>query len=118
MSFVSNLTDQEDPDEKRSLTIQAIKELPTANRDTLAFLMVHLHHISQSAATKMSTSNLARVFGPTIVGHSMIDAPSAARMAEVPKQVQVMEGFFKINEEFWNKIVSPPPSFSPTRKRP
>ena len=39
-------------------------------RDTLAFVILHLMRVSQSPATKMPVHNLAKVFGPTIIGYS------------------------------------------------
>ena len=48
---------------------QCISELPQANRDTLACLMLHLQKVAQSPDTQMSFANLAKVLGPTIVGH-------------------------------------------------
>ena len=35
-------SDKTDEDDSASATYQAVSELPQANRDTLAFLMVHL----------------------------------------------------------------------------
>ncbi|KAK4817424.1 hypothetical protein QYF61_013491, partial [Mycteria americana] len=47
-----------------------VSKLPPANRDTLAFLMLHLLRVSRSPDCKMDVFNLSRVFGPTLVGHS------------------------------------------------
>ncbi|XP_010181318.1 PREDICTED: rho GTPase-activating protein gacR-like, partial [Mesitornis unicolor] len=46
-----------------------VSKLPPANRDTLAFLMLHLLRVSRSPDCKMDVLNLSRVFGPTLVGH-------------------------------------------------
>ena len=48
---------------------QCVSELPPANRDTLAYLMVHLQKVAQSPACQMPITNLAKVLGPKIVGH-------------------------------------------------
>lgn len=48
----------------------AINRLPTANRDTLAFLMQHFLRIANATDVKMPASNIAKIFGPTIVGYS------------------------------------------------
>lgn len=47
-----------------------IARLPKANRDTLAFLILHLQRVATCAAVQMPISNLAKVFGPTVVGYS------------------------------------------------
>eukprot|EP00731_Ephydatia_muelleri_P009343 Em0004g1681a len=49
-------------------TLEAIAELPPANKDTLAFIILHLQKVaSYSESNKMPTASLAKVFGPTIV---------------------------------------------------
>ena len=48
---------------------QCVSELPQANRDTLAFVTIHLQKVAQALECKMPLANLAKVFGPTIVGH-------------------------------------------------
>ncbi|MBN3300951.1 RGAP1 protein, partial [Amia calva] len=60
-----------DDDNSTAAMCQAVGELPPPNRDTLAFLMLHLQRVMKSSFCKMDLNNLARVFGPTIVGHSV-----------------------------------------------
>ena len=47
-----------------------MSELPRPNRDTLAFLILHLQKVADSGACQMPANNLAVVMGPTIVGYS------------------------------------------------
>ena len=68
---------------------QAISELPRPNRDTLAFLILHLQKVAESPDCKMPVDNLAVVMGPTIVGYSSTD-PQAIRMEAEP-QKRVMQ---------------------------
>ena len=49
---------------------QAVSELPRPNRDTLAFLILHLQKVADSPDCMMPADNLAKVMGPTIVGYS------------------------------------------------
>ena len=51
-------------------SFQAVSELPRPNRDTLAFLILHLQKVADSVVCKMSADNLSMVMGPTIVGYS------------------------------------------------
>ncbi|XP_034485840.1 GTPase-activating protein RacGAP84C [Drosophila innubila] len=44
----------------------AVVDLQQAHRDTLAFLMLHWQRIAQSPSVKMSISNIAVVFAPTL----------------------------------------------------
>lgn len=62
MFYVQDATDAE------SELYQAVSELPRPNRDTLAYMILHLQKIAQSPECKMPTDNLAVVMGPTIVG--------------------------------------------------
>lgn len=81
----TQLTDKQDAD---AALYQAISELPQPNRDTLAFLMLHLQRVSSSAECKMPISNLAKVFGPTLVGYSSQE-PSLTMLHETKHQVAV-----------------------------
>ncbi len=52
-------------------TLEAIACLPSPNKDTLAFLILHLQRVAaQHQANKMPMVSLAKVFRPTIVGES------------------------------------------------
>lgn len=82
----TELTDKQDAD---AALYQAISGLPQPNRDTLAFLMLHLQRVSSSAECKMPISNLAKVFGPTLVGYSSQE-PSRM-LSETKHQVAVRE---------------------------
>lgn len=79
------LTDKQDTD---AALYQVISELPQPNRDTLAFLMLHLQRVSSSADCKMPISNLAKVFGPTLVGYRSQE-PSLTMLNETKHQVAV-----------------------------
>ncbi|RWS30946.1 rac GTPase-activating protein 1-like protein [Leptotrombidium deliense] len=98
--------DLEQDEDKKSYLYQAIGELPQANRDTLAYIIVHLQRISVSAACRMPKSNLAKVFGPTIVGYSMLNPPPMTLMGESPKQVSVMEALLDIPAEYWDHFLT------------
>ncbi|NWZ49107.1 RGAP1 protein, partial [Haliaeetus albicilla] len=66
-----------------------VSKLPPANRDTLAFLMLHLLRVSRSPDCKMDVLNLSRVFGPTLVGHSSANPTPLAIMEDTPRQSKV-----------------------------
>jgi len=81
----TTLTDKQDAD---AALYQAISELPQPNRDTLAFLMLHLQRVSSSPECRMPISNLATVFGPTLVGNTS-NKPSSIMLNEIKHQVAV-----------------------------
>lgn len=89
----TTMTDKQDAD---AALYQAISELPQPNRDTLAFLILHLQRVSSSPECKMPISNLAKVFGPTLVGYSSQE-PSLMMLSETKQQVAVRTFFRSFN---------------------
>ncbi|KAF7395155.1 hypothetical protein HZH68_009205 [Vespula germanica] len=86
---------------------QAISELPQPNRDTLAFLILHLQRVSSSAECKMPISNLAKVFGPTLVGFSSQEPSPTSMLSETKNQVAIVESLLKIPSDYWANFVNP-----------
>uniref|UniRef100_A0A665T972 Rac GTPase activating protein 1 n=1 Tax=Echeneis naucrates TaxID=173247 RepID=A0A665T972_ECHNA len=97
------------PDDGNSLAMmyQTICELPQPNRDTLACLMIHLQNVSQSIDTKMDVNNLARVFGPTIVGHAGPDPDHMTILHDTNRQPRVVERLLSIPESYWSQFAHP-----------
>lgn len=84
---------------------EAIMDLPDANRDTLSFIVLHLQRISETPECKMPISNLARVFGQSIVGNSSPNAPNVDIINEVRMQHQVVENLIKIPSLFYQSFI-------------
>ncbi|XP_025095541.1 rac GTPase-activating protein 1-like isoform X2 [Pomacea canaliculata] len=84
---------------------EAVNSLPTANRDTLAFLIQHLQKVAASPACKMPITNLAKVFGPTIVGYSCQEPQPMQMINETRKQAMVVERLLELPTDFWSKIL-------------
>ncbi|XP_030310345.1 rac GTPase-activating protein 1 [Calypte anna] len=78
-----------------------VSKLPPANRDTLAFLMLHLLRVSCSPDCKMDVFNLSRVFGPTLVGHSSANPTPLAIMEDTPRQCKVVARLLSLPHDFW-----------------
>jgi len=85
---------------------QAISELPQPNRDTLAFIMLHLQRVAESKETKMSISNLARTIGVTIVGYSSADPSPEEIMKASQYQTATVEKLLQIDSDYWNTYIS------------
>ncbi|XP_075037119.1 rac GTPase-activating protein 1-like isoform X2 [Mixophyes fleayi] len=90
----------------KSEICQAVQELPAANRDTLAFLVLHLYRVIRSPECQMDKMNLSRVFGPTIVGHSMAEPSPLIIMQDTPRQAKVMSLLLSLPSGFWNQFLS------------
>ncbi|CAN9512395.1 unnamed protein product [Ophioblennius macclurei] len=97
----------EDDDNSVALLYQTISELPPPNRDTLACLMIHLQKVSQSVDTKMDVHNLARVFGPTLVGHAVPDPDPMTILNDTTRQPRVVQRLLNIPGSFWSRFAYP-----------
>ncbi|KYO26354.1 rac GTPase-activating protein 1-like [Alligator mississippiensis] len=82
-----------------------VMQLPPANRDTLAFLVLHLLRVARSPACKMDRANLARVFGPTLVGYGSADPPPLTILEDTPRQCKVVDRLLSLPPEFWQRFM-------------
>ncbi|XP_076840436.1 rac GTPase-activating protein 1 [Brachyhypopomus gauderio] len=94
-----------DEDNSIALMYQTISDLPPANRDTLAFLIIHLQRVAQSTDTKMDVTNLSRVFGPTIVGHAVADPDPVTILQDTKRQPKVVERLLGLPVEYWSQFM-------------
>ncbi|NXG28007.1 RGAP1 protein, partial [Dromaius novaehollandiae] len=83
----------------------AVSKLPPANRDTLAFLMLHLLRVSRSPDCRMDVLNLSRVFGPTLVGYGSANPTPLAIMEDTPRQCKVVARLLSLPPDFWRCFV-------------
>lgn len=82
-----------------------IDTLPIPNRHTLAFVFLHLRKVARVQENLMDFKALARVLGPTIVGHACLN-PTGPRMYEDTRiQPMLMELFLGISDEYWHVIL-------------
>ncbi|XP_023197386.1 rac GTPase-activating protein 1-like isoform X2 [Xiphophorus maculatus] len=95
-----------DEDNGSAVLYRAVSELPKANRDTLAFLMIHLHKVMRSPQCQMDQNNLARVFGPTIVGHSIAEPSPTTIMKDTTIQPKVVYCLLSIPENYWRQVLT------------
>ncbi|KAI1891145.1 hypothetical protein AGOR_G00161670 [Albula goreensis] len=95
----------EDDDNSIAMMYQTISDLPQANRDTLAFLILHLQRVSQSPDTRMDIINLGRVFGPTIVGHAVPDPGPMTILQDTKRQPKVVERLIGLPVEYWSQFM-------------
>ncbi|XP_076022994.1 rac GTPase-activating protein 1 [Genypterus blacodes] len=94
-----------DDDNSIALIYQTIGDLPHPNRDTLAFLVLHLQRVADSLDTKMDISNLARVFGPTIVGHAVPNPEPMMILHDTKRQPKVVERLLSLPADYWGQFV-------------
>nr|CAD7430474.1 unnamed protein product [Timema monikensis] len=99
----SEMASQEDG---KAAIYQAIAELPQPNRDTLAFVILHLQRVMESPEVKMPIDNIAKVFGPTLVGYSSNDPTPITILNETKKQTAVMQFLLRIPEDYWMRFTN------------
>ncbi|XP_053257541.1 rac GTPase-activating protein 1-like isoform X3 [Podarcis raffonei] len=95
------------PDEaaRQTALCHVVMKLPLANRDTLAFLVLHLHRVMQSPECRMDRHNLARIFGPTLVGHGTPSPSPRIIMEDTPRQCLVVSNLLALPLSFWRHFV-------------
>uniref|UniRef100_A0A8D0B0Q2 Rho-GAP domain-containing protein n=1 Tax=Salvator merianae TaxID=96440 RepID=A0A8D0B0Q2_SALMN len=78
-----------DPKEKVSKMKELIQSLPQPNRETLHYLLKHLHKVmEQSDVNRMTTQNIGIVFGPTLL---RLERDAASLVEDMVYQNQVVE---------------------------
>uniref|UniRef100_A0A2K6SLJ3 Rho-GAP domain-containing protein n=1 Tax=Saimiri boliviensis boliviensis TaxID=39432 RepID=A0A2K6SLJ3_SAIBB len=71
----------------------------------VAFLMIHLQRVAQSPHTKMDVANRAKIFGPTIVAHSVPDPDSVTMLQDIKRQPKVGEHLLSLPLEYWSQFM-------------
>ncbi|XP_077471672.1 rac GTPase-activating protein 1 [Stigmatopora argus] len=94
-----------DDDDSVALMYQTVGLLPHANRDTLAFLILHLQRVAESLDTKMDAGNLARIFGPTIVGHAVPNPDPMTILQDTKRQPKVVVRLLDLPASYWAQYV-------------
>jgi Rac GTPase-activating protein 1 len=101
----SDIQDVQNETERVERLQDAVRDLPEANRDTLAYLLLHMQRISETPECKMPASNLARVFGPSIVGNSSANLPPAEIINEIRVQHQIVENLIRVPTNFYMSFI-------------
>lgn len=93
----------------------AISLLPQANRDTLAYLVVHLRKIALSIVCRMPSSRVASIFAPIIFGLHLCDKENEILGDQF---ITVVEEFLRLASSYWGSfIVEPSRAETPSKLR-
>ncbi|CAF0967587.1 unnamed protein product [Didymodactylos carnosus] len=82
-----------------------ILQLPKPNRDTLAFMILHLQRVAATPQCRMPILNLTRTMGPCIIGYSSKHVNGIDVVGETYKQTKILEFFLKMSSDYWAKFV-------------
>ncbi|XP_050431808.1 rac GTPase-activating protein 1-like isoform X2 [Adelges cooleyi] len=83
---------------------QIIFELPSVNRTTLAYLILHLQKVAASTKCNIDISSLATVFGSTIIGSSIETMDDFYIKSEL--SIQVIEELLMLPKSFWTGFIN------------
>ncbi|KAG5443788.1 Rac GTPase-activating protein 1 [Clonorchis sinensis] len=97
-----------DPDAIQHV-INVLDALPAPNRDTLSYIMLHLKTIAQAPDCQMGEENLAKVFGPTLVGYSCPEPQLMQTVTETRTQQAVLRLLFSVPDHIYSAIVTRQP---------
>ncbi|XP_050675782.1 rac GTPase-activating protein 1 [Leptidea sinapis] len=95
-----------EPADATAAVIQAVSQLPRPNRDTLAFLVLHLHKVAESPECEMGIDNLSKVFAPTVVGYGMM-TESAEMYTATAHMFNVMQVLLRLPSDYWTQWACP-----------
>uniref|UniRef100_A0A1I8AQZ0 Rac GTPase-activating protein 1-like n=1 Tax=Steinernema glaseri TaxID=37863 RepID=A0A1I8AQZ0_9BILA len=102
----SKAADSQDP----VMLKNAVNDLPITNRDTLAYLCLHLQKVAEnSQINRMPLENLARCIAPSVVGESHLSR--CAKMSTVEasgvleKQINIMVELLRMPTEYWKQFI-------------
>lgn len=92
----------DDDTDVQTVVCSLVPELPQPNRDTLAFLILHLQRVAENVACRMSVVTLAKAFGPMVIGHPCLDVSGLEKLRSVKEQHKTMEKLINITSDYWN----------------
>ncbi|KAF8797111.1 Rac GTPase-activating protein 1 like protein [Argiope bruennichi] len=104
--FVEQIKKQKDKNRSLHLLYNLVCDLPQPNKETLAFLMLHLQRVGESTNCKMPVDSLARVLGPTIIGYSSPSLSNSNLLKETAQQCSVMKKLLILPSDCWQNILS------------
>lgn len=84
----------------------AIAEMPQPNRDTLAFLILHLQRVLVNQYNKLTKHKIAELFGPVLIGYRKIKQSTlASKMNETKTKILIIENLLNIPSDYWVQYV-------------
>ncbi|KAL7880391.1 hypothetical protein SRHO_G00026450 [Serrasalmus rhombeus] len=82
--------DLADPYHRAEMMLSELQSFPDVNRNTLLFLLHHLKRVAQKAEqNKMSLSNLATVFGPSLLRSPVASLNHCGPPVDISQEVEV-----------------------------
>ncbi|CAF2731597.1 unnamed protein product, partial [Rotaria sp. Silwood2] len=99
------IVDEESDLIKQQKIDSLIQQLPKPNRDTLAFIIIHLQRVAASPLCRMPIINLSRTMGPAVIGYSSKHISGIDLVGETYKQTKILEFFLNIPSNYWSQFL-------------
>ncbi|KAI3387019.1 hypothetical protein SNEBB_000288 [Seison nebaliae] len=80
-------------------------DLPDVNRDTLAFMIIHLKKVSESLVCRMPIANIGKCLGPSLIGYSQTRTSAEHMLSVSFQQAALVSYFLTFSYDFWNHIL-------------
>ncbi|CAF1257151.1 unnamed protein product [Adineta steineri] len=103
-SFASIIDEESDFIQQQKIDT-LLQQLPKPNRETLAFIILHLQRVAASPLCRMPIVNLSRTMGPAVIGYSSKHISDSDIVGETYRQTKLLESFLKLQSDFWNKFL-------------
>ncbi|OAF70794.1 Male germ cell RacGap [Intoshia linei] len=94
-----------DCSERESTLCSLVASLPKPNRDTLSYLVLHLQRIAENLESNTSSMNIARVFGPSMIGYSSLNPTTSEITSETDKQHMITQRLMAISCDYWLEYI-------------
>lgn len=90
-------------DDRTMLLFKAVSYLTQPNRDTLAFIILHLKRVAMSANCKMPIDSLAKVFALTVIGQPLTLDENA--LASTRISISIMQELLNLSADYWASFI-------------
>ncbi|XP_070137890.1 GTPase-activating protein RacGAP84C isoform X1 [Drosophila bipectinata] len=97
--YFEEATQLSDPLAVEEAVYMAVQDLPQAHRDTLAYLMLHWQRVADSPPVRMTVSNLAVIFAPTLFGDLDLT------LVNVVVWQKVLQVLLLLPSDFWGQFL-------------
>lgn len=85
---------------------ETVDNLPQPNRDTLAFLILHLQRVATTNACKMPVPSLAKIFAPTVIGdRQQVSTSNEQALNMVQTTISIMEELLNLPSAYWMSFI-------------
>ncbi|RWS18668.1 rac GTPase-activating protein 1-like protein, partial [Leptotrombidium deliense] len=95
-----------DGERKEDMLRINVSDLPVPNKDTIAYIILHLKRILLKISNEKQKHSLIKVFSKMMIGNSIINPTTHILESEAAKQEKIMQSLLELSDDYWNRILS------------